>query len=177
MSQAIGDNSIAPPSAWSNPIILWWAAAAAACVAIILLRNPFVDAVNKPWPVLTFRLPGGEAVRILKDDADVMVSLSWQFRSGTLLADGGIGATSYDTVLKREELHVARLDPATIIIVDLERDQLLAAIHATPDAVVGIDPTENRQEFIKVASAASQSLGRPIAPLLDRVVREYRGAK
>lgn len=106
-----------------------------------------------------------------------MVSLSWQFRNGTLHAVGGIGATSYDTVLNREELLVARLDPATIIIVDLERDELLAAIHATQDVVVGIDPTENRQEFIKVASAASHVLGRPIAPLLGRVVREYRGAK
>ncbi|MBY0113659.1 MAG: hypothetical protein K2Y21_12630 [Phycisphaerales bacterium] len=177
MSYEMSDNSVALPKAWSNPIFVWWAAAAAACVAIILLRNPFVDAVNKPWPLLTFRLPSGESVRILKDDADVMVSLSWHFRSGTLLADGGIGATSYDTVLKREEFHVARLDPSTIIIVDLERDQLLAAIHATPDVVVGIDPTENRQEFIKVASAASQALGRPITPLLGRVVREYRGAK
>lgn len=126
---------------------------------------------------MTFRLPTGESVRILKDDADVMVSLSWQYRNTTLVADGGIGATSYNTVLKREELHVARLDPATIIIVDLERDELIAAIHATPDAVVAIDPTEDRQEFIKVASAASQMLGRPIAPLLGRVVREYRGAK
>lgn len=113
----------------------------------------------------------------MKSDDEVMVSLSWQYKNASLAASGGIGSTYYETVLQRREILVQRLDAATIIIVDLVRDDLLAAIHATPDAVVGIDPTENRQEFIKVASAASQSLGRPIAPMLERVVRQNRGAK
>lgn len=161
----------ASPPTWLTALIGWWFLAMVSFAAILLMWPRYAEALMAPRPFLAVSLGSGETVRLLVDDSDVVVSVSWEYRRGEVRARGGLGSASDPSSLRGIPFKILRLDPSTIIIVDPSRNQLLTAIDTSVVPPVEIDATANPTRLSTVARDAAAMLGTPFEPLSDQRVR------
>ncbi|HEX8878252.1 MAG TPA: hypothetical protein VF777_16015 [Phycisphaerales bacterium] len=152
-------------------LIGWWFLAMVSFAAVLLMWPRYAEALMAPRPFLTVSMGSGETVRLLVDDSDFVISVSWEYRQGAVRASGGLGSASDPTSLRDIPFKILRLDPSTIIIVDPSRNQLLTAIDTSVVPPVEIDATANPTRLSAVARDAAAFLGSPFEPLSDQRVR------
>jgi len=163
-----------PPRPWTNPILLWWTLAAVSFGAIVLLRPALIAAIETPRPYQTTKLTTGEIVRLCREDSDIMTNLSWEYFGNGNRATGPIGMTGYETNLTKTPIQVIALNPTCIVIVDPDRNELLAAIDTSNMPPRAITHFAHSHILTGLTKECGTRLGLTLKPNREGVVRRWR---